>query len=86
MTTTWTATAGSYFGRVTKARSSEAVREPVSEAAAAPIADMKKPQMAEAAERLVAGTGWLPRAAQDDPPVRGRGFRGVPVHGRRPFK
>jgi ParB family chromosome partitioning protein len=60
MTTTWAATAERYFARVTKARIASAVREAVSDEAAAKIADLKKPQMAEAAEALVAGTGWLP--------------------------
>jgi ParB family chromosome partitioning protein len=60
MTATWEATAERYFGRVTKARIASAVREAVSDEAAAKIGDLKKPQMAEAAEALVAGTGWLP--------------------------
>lgn len=60
MTATWTATAASYFGRVTKARIAEAVRQAVSDEAAERIAPLKKPDMAEAAEQLVAGTGWLP--------------------------
>ncbi len=36
--------------------------EGVSEEAAARIADMKKPDMAQAAEQLLVGTGWLPTA------------------------
>ena len=60
MTTTWAPTAASYLGRVTKARIAEAVREAVSEDAAERIAELKKPDMAEAAEQLLAGTGWLP--------------------------
>jgi len=60
MTTTWTATAESYFGRVTKARIAEAVREAVSDEAAERIAPLKKGEMAEAAEALTAGKGWLP--------------------------
>jgi ParB family chromosome partitioning protein len=60
MTGTWAATAASYFGRVTKARIAEAVREAVSEEAVEKIAGLKKSQMAEAAEQLVAGRGWLP--------------------------
>lgn len=50
----------SYLGRVTKAHIVEAVAEGVSEDAARRIADMKKPDMAQAAEQLLAGTGWLP--------------------------
>jgi ParB family chromosome partitioning protein len=53
-------TAASYFHRVSKERILEAVREGVSEQAARNIANLKKQQMAEAAEKLLAGTGWLP--------------------------
>ena len=60
MTAYWTPTAGSYFGRVTKARIGEAVAEAVSEDAAQRIADLKKPAMADAAGAAVAATGWLP--------------------------
>ena len=56
----WTPTVESYLGRVTKAHIAAAVTEGVSEDAAARIADMKKPEMAQAAEQLLAGTGWLP--------------------------
>lgn len=60
MTGYWSATARSYLGRVTKARIGEAVREAVSPEAAERIAALKKTEMAEAAEQLVARTGWLP--------------------------
>jgi len=60
MTTTWTPTVASYLGRVTKAKILEAVREAVSEEAAERISGMKKQPMAEAAEQLLIGTGWLP--------------------------
>ena len=56
----WTPTVGNYLGRVTKARILAAVREARSAAAAERIASSRKPEMAEAAERLLAGTGWLP--------------------------
>ena len=49
-----------YLGRVTKAHILDAVREGVSDEAADRMADMKKPDMAEAAEQLLAATGWLP--------------------------
>jgi ParB family transcriptional regulator, chromosome partitioning protein len=49
-----------YFGRITKARILEAVREGVGHEAADRMADMKKPVMAEAAEQLLAATDWLP--------------------------
>ncbi|OJX78233.1 MULTISPECIES: ParB/RepB/Spo0J family partition protein [Alphaproteobacteria] len=66
----WTPTVDSYLGRVTKAHIVEAVTEGVSEDAACRIADMKKPDMAQAAEQLLAGTGWLPatlRTTQPEP-------------------
>ena len=56
----WTPTAGSYLGRVTKARILAAVREARGEAAFERIAHLRKPEMAQAAEVLLAGTGWLP--------------------------
>lgn len=56
----WTPTVDTYLGRVTKARILDAVREARGEAAAAPLAALKKPDMAEAAAQLLAGTGWLP--------------------------
>ncbi|WP_316162846.1 ParB/RepB/Spo0J family partition protein [Bradyrhizobium sp. SZCCHNRI20481] len=60
MTGYWRPTARSYLGRVTKAHILDAVREGVSTEAAERIADMKKRDMAEAAEQLLAATGWLP--------------------------
>lgn len=56
----WTPTVDSYLGRVIKAHIVEAVTEGVSEDAACRIADMKKQDMAQSAEQLLAGTGWLP--------------------------
>ena len=59
-----------YLGRVTKPRILDAVREAVSIEAAERMTDMKKQDMAEAAEQLLVATGWLPalmrtpRAAQ----------------------
>ncbi|MDE5464912.1 hypothetical protein [Bradyrhizobium sp. CSS354] len=50
----WQPTAVNYLGQVTKAVIVEAVRQGVSEEAAAQLADLKKPAMAEAAERLLA--------------------------------
>ena len=60
MTAHWTSTMRTYLGRVTKAHILAAVREAVSDEAADRIASMKKQPMAEAAEQLLAGTGWLP--------------------------
>lgn len=61
MTTAWSPTAERYLSRVTKARILEAVRQARSEDAAERIAGLKKTEMAEAAEQLLAGTGWLPQ-------------------------
>jgi ParB family chromosome partitioning protein len=60
LSATWQPTVRSYFGRVPKPRVLEAVREAVGEEAAARLDGMKKQPMAETAEQLVAGTGWLP--------------------------
>jgi ParB family chromosome partitioning protein len=60
MTGYWRKTVRSYLGRVTKARILEAVCEGVSGEAAERMADMKKADMAEAAEQLLAATDWLP--------------------------
>lgn len=60
MTAHWTPTVRSYFGRITKAHILAAVREALGDEAAERIADKKKVEMAEAAEQLLAGTGWLP--------------------------
>lgn len=56
----WEPTVDSYLGRVTKAQIAEAVREAVSESEAAGISGRKKSAMADAAARLLAGSGWLP--------------------------
>jgi ParB family chromosome partitioning protein len=60
MTTYWQPTASSYLGRVSKERIIEAVRDGASKQAADNIVRLKKPAMAEAAEGLLAGKGWLP--------------------------
>lgn len=56
----WQPTAASYFGRVSKERIMEAMREAVSPEAASTIATLKKQAMADCAEQRMAGTGWLP--------------------------
>jgi ParB family chromosome partitioning protein len=60
MTAYWQPTATSYFGRVSKERIIEAVRDGVSALAAENIVRLKKPAMAEAAEAALTGKGWLP--------------------------
>src|SRR6185437_4652965 len=56
----WSPTVDTYFGRVTKARILEAVREAKGEAEAERIAHLKKGEMAAEAEQLLAGFGWAP--------------------------
>ncbi|WP_269151043.1 SDR family NAD(P)-dependent oxidoreductase [Acetobacter sicerae] len=58
----WQPTVENYLGRVTKARILEAVREARGAEAAERIAHLKKGDMAQAAERLLEGSGWLPEA------------------------
>jgi len=65
-------TIANYFGRVSKARIVEAVREGRGEDKARLITHMKKDEMAEEAERLLAPTDWLPeplRRIGDEQPV-----------------
>ena len=56
----WVPTIDTYLGRVTKARILVAVREARGERAAELIQHLKKGDMAEQAEALLAGSGWLP--------------------------
>jgi ParB family chromosome partitioning protein len=60
MAAQWSPTKENFLGRVTKAHILQAVREAKGEAAAQLIDHLKKGDMAEEAERLLAGTGWLP--------------------------
>ncbi|GAA4106934.1 ParB/RepB/Spo0J family partition protein [Aminobacter aganoensis] len=69
MTAHWTPTVRTYLGRVTKAHIVAAVREAVDDEAADRIASMKKQPMAEAAEQLLAGTGWLPPLLRTERPA-----------------
>jgi len=56
----WQPTVANYLGRVSKERVIEAVREGASEQEAIHLGGMKKQDMATAAERLLAGKGWMP--------------------------
>jgi len=56
----WKPTPENYLNRVPKARILEAVTEAKGDAAAELIDHLKKSDMAEQAERLLEGTGWLP--------------------------
>ncbi|RVC07239.1 chromosome partitioning protein ParB, partial [Mesorhizobium sp. M7A.F.Ca.AU.002.02.1.1] len=58
-----------YLGRITKAHILDAVREAASEDAAERLSDLKKQPMAEAAEQLLAGTGWLPALLRTEQPA-----------------
>jgi ParB family chromosome partitioning protein len=61
MTTRFTPTAANYFGRINRAAIEDAVRGARGEEAAAEVkAATKKAEAAAIAERLVAGSGWLP--------------------------
>ncbi len=56
----WSPTIDNYLGRVTKARILQAVREAKGDTAAQRIEHLKKGEMAERAQELLAGSGWLP--------------------------
>ena len=56
----WSPTVENYLGRVTKARILQAVREAKGEQAAQQLDHLKKGDMAERAQELLQGSGWLP--------------------------
>jgi ParB family chromosome partitioning protein len=66
----WTPTVDNYLARVPKARILEAVREAKGEASAQLIDHLKKPEMAKEAERLLAGTRWVPEPLRTSDPNR----------------
>ncbi len=66
----WAPTVDNYFGRVTKARILEAVREVKGEQSTQLIDHLKKQDMAREAARLLEGSNWLPeplRMPGDEP-------------------
>ncbi len=67
MTAYWQPTAENYFGRVAKERILEAVSEGASPEAAKNLGVMKKGVMAAAAEKALAGKGWLPALLRSNP-------------------
>jgi ParB family chromosome partitioning protein len=69
MTGTWSATVTSYFSRVSKGRILDAVTEATNAEEAGRIAGFRKGDMAEAAERLMEGKGWLPPLLRTAPAV-----------------
>ncbi|ALJ06920.1 ParB/RepB/Spo0J family partition protein [Brevundimonas sp. DS20] len=58
--TGWTPTVDTFLGRVTKARILLAVAEAKGQRAADRIEHMKKGEMADQAQELLVGTGWIP--------------------------
>jgi len=64
----WSPTIDNYLGRVPKARILEAVREAKGDASAQLIEHLRKPDMAREAERLLAGTGWMPEPLRTSDP------------------
>jgi ParB family chromosome partitioning protein len=62
----WQPTAQGYLSSISKARILDAVREATSPEIAATLVNLKKGECAKAAEKRLAGTGWLPS------PLRGR--------------
>ncbi|HBT33250.1 MAG TPA: chromosome partitioning protein ParB, partial [Pusillimonas sp.] len=56
----WEPSAESYLAHVSKDRIIEVVHEGADEAAAAPLAKMKKGEAVQAAQQALAGRGWLP--------------------------
>lgn len=56
----WAPTVDSYLGRVTKSHILQAVREAKCDQSAELIGHLKKSDMAREAERIMAGSGWLP--------------------------
>lgn len=60
MAAIWHPTVANYLGRVSKDRILEAVREGISAQAAKNLETLKKLPMAEAAEKVLSGRGWLP--------------------------
>jgi ParB family chromosome partitioning protein len=65
----WKAGAENYFNRVTKTQIIAAVVEARGEKTVELIADLKKKDMAMEAERLMAGTGWLPECLRTPEPL-----------------
>jgi ParB family chromosome partitioning protein len=56
----WAPTQDSYFNHIPRLRIVEVIADALSPTAAIPLGTMKKGQAAEAAERLIIGTNWLP--------------------------
>jgi ParB family chromosome partitioning protein len=63
----WSASAGSYLSHVSKARIVEVVTEAAGDRDAAPLAALNKAGAVAAAEKALAGKGWLPKCLQTPP-------------------
>lgn len=86
MAADWNATVDNYLGRVTKPRILAAVEEAKGAAAASRLSGLKKPEMAQAAEDLLAGSGWLPeplRTPAIEPPAADDGDQAIDVEAER---
>ncbi|PWF39963.1 hypothetical protein C7C56_026435, partial [Massilia glaciei] len=60
----WKPTAANYFSHVSKSRVIDVVSQAISPQAAAPLGAMKKELAAQAAERALAASSWLPEVHQ----------------------
>lgn len=69
----WRPTAANYLGRVSKARILEAVTDVKGASSAELIGHLRKLDMAQQAERMLSGTGWLPE------PLRTSGVESMSV-------
>jgi ParB family chromosome partitioning protein len=56
----WQPIAAGYFGRVSKQQTLDAVAEAAGPGAKGALSALKKDALAKAAEKNLAGTGWLP--------------------------
>src|SRR3546814_10850383 len=89
MASGWSATVDNYLGRVTKPRILAAVEEAKGAAAASRLSGLKKHEMAQAAEDLLAGSGWLPeplRTPAIEPPATDDGEQAIDAEAERQDK
>jgi ParB family chromosome partitioning protein len=75
----WVPTVESYLGRVTKARILGAVREARGERSAQLIDHLKKGEMAEKAQELLVGSGWLPETLRTPGRTRPEAVEPTPI-------
>jgi ParB family chromosome partitioning protein len=74
----WRPTVDNYLGRVTKARILEAVREAKGEGQAQLIDHLKKTEMANKAQELLADTNWLPEPLRTPAAAQGNSSADAP--------